>query len=114
MKQKAAVNGYAGAVWTGVTTITLAEAVHSALTQNLTGLYHLVNNDTISKLELLKLFNVIRTNPVEIVPSDAVRENKSLVNTRTDFDFTVLSYAQMVSEMGDWLKKHAELYPHYA
>jgi dTDP-4-dehydrorhamnose reductase len=106
VKQNGTVNGYTGAIWTGVTTITLANAINSALKQNLTGLYHLVNNQTISKFELLKLFNTLRNDSVAIVPFDTVQENKSLVNTRTDFDFTVPSYEEMVREMGEWIGGH--------
>ena len=57
MKQKGPVGGYTGAIWTGVTTYTLAKAMEQALKENLTGLYNLVNNESISKYHLLQLFN---------------------------------------------------------
>jgi dTDP-4-dehydrorhamnose reductase len=113
INQSGTVNGYTKAIWTGVTTITLADAIDAAIRKDLSGLYHLVNNKTISKFELLKLFNTLRCNPIEIVPSDAVVENKSLVNTRTDFNFAVPNYTDMVREMGEWIKAHSELYPQY-
>jgi dTDP-4-dehydrorhamnose reductase len=106
MKQNNTVSGYTDVIWSGVSTITLANAINSALGQNLTGLYHLVNNQTISKFELLKLFNTLRKEPIEIVPSNAAQENKSLVNTRSDFDFAVPSYAEMVQEIGEWMGRH--------
>jgi len=113
MKQKESVNGYANAIWTGVTTIVLANAINVALEQNLTGLYHLVNGEKISKYALLGLFNNLRNEPVTIISSDAVKENKSLVNTRNDFDFTVPAYAEMVADMGKWIKQHSALYSQY-
>jgi dTDP-4-dehydrorhamnose reductase len=113
MKQTEKVGGYTTAVWTGVTTITLANAINEALKQNLTGLYHLVNNEKITKFELLKLFNNLKKEKLQIVSSDAVNEDKSLVNTRKDFDFTVPGYSDMVKEMGIWIKEHKELYPQY-
>ena len=42
MKQKSPVNGYSGAIWTGVTTLTLAKAMEQAIEQDLRGLYNLV------------------------------------------------------------------------
>ncbi len=79
MREKDSVKGYTEAIWTGVTTPLLAEAIDAALAQELTGLYHLVNNETISKYSLLKLFNERRETPVDLIPSNAVKENKSLI-----------------------------------
>ena len=47
MKQKGHISGFTGAIWTGVTTYTLAKAMDQALKENLTGLYNLVNNQSI-------------------------------------------------------------------
>jgi len=113
MKQNGTVNGYTEAIWTGVTTITLAEAINAALEKNLAGLYHLVNGEKISKFSLLELFNALRNEPVTIMPSDVLKENKSLVNSRDDFDFAVPGYAEMVADMGRWIKRHKDLYPQY-
>jgi dTDP-4-dehydrorhamnose reductase len=113
MQQTEKIGGYTTAIWTGVTTITLANAISEALKQNLTGLYHLVNNEKITKFELLKLFNNLRKEKLEILQSTAVNENKSLINTRKDFNFIVPGYEDMVQEMGVWIKEHKELYPQY-
>ncbi|WP_312432899.1 SDR family oxidoreductase [Lacrimispora sp.] len=114
MKQGCTINGYTGAMWTGVTTLTLAKAMEKALQENLSGLYNLVNNTSISKFDLLGLFNkYFRDNELIILPSDKLQVNKQLVRTREDFSFIVPSYEQMVSEMYDWVIAHKELYPHY-
>lgn len=114
MKQDGMINGFTKAIWTGVTTLTLAKAMEQALKENLTGLYNLVNNETISKYELLKLFNkYMRSDEVEILPSDKLSLDKSLINNRTDFSFKVPSYEVMVAEMKEWIDNHKELYPHY-
>jgi dTDP-4-dehydrorhamnose reductase len=114
MKQEGQINGFTKAIWTGVTTLTLAKAMEQALKENLTGLYNLVNNETISKYELLKLFNkYMKDDQVEILPSDNLSLDKSLVNNRRDFSFKVPSYEAMVSEMKEWIDNHKELYPHY-
>jgi dTDP-4-dehydrorhamnose reductase len=114
MKQEGQINGYSKAIWTGVTTLTLAKAMERALSENLTGLYNLVNNDTISKYELLVLFNkYMKDNQIEILPSDSVSLDKSLINNRKDFSFSVPSYETMIVEMKEWIDNHKYLYPHY-
>ena len=114
MKQSGPIGGYTGAIWTGVTTYTLAKAMEQAIKENLKGLYNLVNNESINKYELLKLFNkYFKNNSVEINPNDKLQLDKSLRNTRTDFSFTVPSYEQQIQEMKEWIDAHKELYPHY-
>jgi dTDP-4-dehydrorhamnose reductase len=114
MKQKGSINGYTGALWTGVTTLTLAKAMEKAIESNLSGLYNLVNNESISKFDLLVLFNkYFRNNSLEIRKNDLLKIDKSLSNTRTDFTFVVPPYEQMINEMKDWIDSHSYLYTHY-
>jgi len=114
-KQQGEINGYAKAIWTGITSLTLAKAVEKATDDNLTGLYNLVNNDTISKYEMLKLFNkYFKKNQITINQSDDVILNRSLINSRTNFDFIIPSYEDMIKEMKEWIVNHTELYPHYS
>ena len=114
MKQNALVSGYGAAIWTGVTTLTLARAIEKALEQNLTGLYHLVNNESISKLELLKLFSKYFINGnLTIVDDYKFQLDKSLISTRNDFEFIVPSYEDMIKEMKEWILSHKNLYEHY-
>lgn len=114
MKQKGTLNGFTEAIWTGVTTLTLAKAMERAAAENLTGLYHLVNDQSINKFELLKLFNThFKADTVTILPSDAVNADKTLLNNRKDFSFQVPSYETMIIEMRQWIWTHKDLYPHY-
>lgn len=114
MKQEGQINGFTKAIWTGVTTLTLAKAMEQALKENLTGLYNLVNNETITKYELLTLFNkYMKDDQIEILPSDKLSIDKSLINNRTDFSFKVPSYEVMVVEMKEWIDNHKDLYAHY-
>jgi dTDP-4-dehydrorhamnose reductase len=114
MKQGGQINGFTKAMWTGVTTLTLAKAMDKALEEGITGLYNLVNNESISKYELLKLFNKsMKGNSLTILPSDTFAVDKSLINNRNDFNFIVPSYEQMIIEMKEWIENHKELYPHY-
>lgn len=114
MNESNEVNGFSNAIWTGVTTITLAKAIDIALEKKITGLYHLVNNDTITKYELLNLFNnIIRDDNVKVNKYENRYVNKSLVNTREDFDFSLPTYEEMIFEMKEWILKYKECYPHY-
>lgn len=115
MKQEKSINGFTKAIWTGVTTITLAQAMEKALEQDISGLYNLVNNESISKFNLLGLFNkYFRDEKVEIIPNDDLVLDKSLRNSRSDFDFIVPSYDEQVRQMKAWVDGHASLYPHYS
>lgn len=114
MKQNGVLNGFTKAIWTGVTTLTLAKAMERALETNLTGLYNLVNNESINKFDLLCLFNKhFRNNELTILPSKEFLLDKTLIHHRTDFDFEVPSYEQMIIEMKAWVDSHKELYPLY-
>ena len=114
MKQNGPINGYTGAIWTGVTTLTLAKAMEKAIEQSLCGLYNLVNNESISKYDLLQLFNENFTgNNLIINKEESFKLDKTLLNTRKDFNFEVPSYKQMILEMKEWINEHSNLYTHY-
>lgn len=114
MKQNSTIKGYSKAIWTGVTTLTLARAMEQAIYEDLTGLYHLVNNKCISKFELLNLFNrYFKSNGVYIIKDESICIDKSLINSRSDFLFEVPSYEEMVIDMHEWIVSHKDLYPHY-
>lgn len=113
-KQSGNIYGYSKAMWTGVTTLKLAEAVDEAIKQDLTGLYHLVPKDNISKFELLKIFKeAFNRSDINIQPNDNICLDKTLINTRSDFSFSVPDYKQMITELSEWMKNHKALYQHY-
>lgn len=113
MKQDGEINGFEKSIWTGVTTLTLAKAMHKASYENLTGLYNLVNNEIISKYGLVNLFNKYSKKGLTIHKVDGIIHDKSLYRTRNDFSFDVPSYEQQIKEMFEWINSHKELYPHY-
>ena len=114
MNQTGDVDGYNNVIWSGVTTLQLAKTIEADITVQETGLYHLVNNQTINKHDLLKLFNSIcRSHPVEIRENFSVVNDRSILNTYNEPVFWVPGYEQMVLEMADWIKKHHELYQQY-
>ena len=85
-----------------------------ALKEDLTGLYNLVNNKSISKFDLCSLFNkYFRGGEVVINPNNKLQIDKSLFRKRTDFSFIVPSYEQQIKEMREWVDAHPSLYSHY-
>lgn len=114
MKQDGTINGFNKAIWTGVTTLTLAKAMEQAMEEDLAGLYNFVNNETINKYDLLKLFNsYFKDDKLSININDSVVIDKSLINNRSDFQFEIPTYEQMICELKDWILEHRTLYPHY-
>ena len=114
MQQNGSINGFTKAIWTGVTTLTLAKAMECAIQTDLSGLYNLVNTDSINKYALLCLFNrYFRNDDLTINQSDKLVLDKTLLCKRTDFDFVVPSYEQMIIEMKEWVNNHKEIYPLY-
>jgi len=114
MKQNGSIRGFTKAKWNGVTTIELSRAIDSAIQQNLTGLYHLTPRETIDKYNLILLFkSTFGKSTVEVKPYDGFSADKTLINTRTDFDFSICAYPQQVKEMHSWVMEHKSLYEHY-
>lgn len=115
MKQNGEINGYTGAIWTGQTTLQLAKTMEVAAKERAHGLYNTVPSTNISKYELLKLFNhYLKNDELIINPVEGVIADKTLIRTRFDFDYLIPDYETMVKELAEWMRKHKDLYPHYA
>jgi len=115
MKSSGEINGYTNHIWTGITTIELAKAVEKAIFTELTGLYHLVPKDKISKYELLQLFNdKFHRKDLNINKYESDFIDKSLINSRQDFCYEVQGYFQMIEDMKNWIYAHRDFYKHYS
>lgn len=111
MKQSGTITGYTKAFWGGVTTLELAKAVEAALRQNITGLIHLTNGNKIAKFDLLNVFEaVFKTANKNIIPYEGKIVDKSLKSTRHDFDYSVASYEEMVTDMHTMMQENEERY----
>lgn len=113
MNQKGTTNGYKKVIWSGVTALELAKAVKWAVDYNVKGLYHVTNNKSISKLELLKLFKKYTNKNIEIVPTEDFFLNKSFIDTRKEINYQIPSYDKMINEMVLYIKNNSNLYQHY-
>jgi dTDP-4-dehydrorhamnose reductase len=111
MSQKGKISGYEKVIWTGVTTIEFAKCVETAIKEDLTGLHHCVNNDFISKYDLLNLFKKEFNKDIEIEKVQEPVSKKTLIRTEKSYPFDIPSYKKMIKEMKDWIENHKELYP---
>lgn len=115
MQQKECVKGYKNAMWTGQTTLQLAKTIENAAIQRVYGLYNMVPEEKISKCDMLELFNkYLRRNEIEIIPEESFKIDKSLKRTNYElFSYRIPGYEQQIMELGEWMRKHNSLYPHY-
>ena len=114
MQQHGEVTGYTGAMWTGQTTLQLAKTMEAAAKERAHGLINTVPDTSISKCDLLGLFNkYIRKEKITIIPVDKMAADKSLKRTRWEFSYKIPDYETMVAELADWIRGHKDLYPHY-
>lgn len=114
MQQDGEVSGFTGAMWTGQTTLQLAKTMEAAAKEKAHGLYNTVPDTSISKCDLLGLFNrYLKNNPVNIVPVNKMAADKSLKRTRWDFAYKIPDYEQMIAELAEWMRAHKHLYLHY-
>jgi dTDP-4-dehydrorhamnose reductase len=113
MKQAGSIGGYQKAIWNGITTMELARGIDAAIKCGLSGIYQLVTPRSIDKYHLLLLFKEVFHKRIEITPVDTIVLDKSLINTRSDFDFEVKAYREQIQDMYTWVEQHRQLYGHY-
>jgi dTDP-4-dehydrorhamnose reductase len=112
MSQNHKTEGWTEAIWTGVTTLELSKVIESLVSGRIqeTGLWQLVPAKSITKFELLQLFNqTFRKSELTVAAIPGLGHDRSLVNDRAD-RWAVPSYLKMLSELHDWLSTHQHLY----
>ena len=100
--QKGEVNGFTESIWGGVTTLVLSDVIIKSIKDDLTGLIHVTNGDSISKFNLLNLikekFNL--TN-IKLVSVPGKKSDKSL---KTKFSyFQIPTYEKMILDMKNFI-----------
>ena len=113
MNQEDEISGFTKSIWSGVTTIELAKAVKWSIENNITGLYHVTNNSSITKYELLKLFKKYTKKKIEIKKVDGKDIDKSFIDTRLLLDYEIPTYEKMISDMVDLINDNRSLYFQY-
>jgi dTDP-4-dehydrorhamnose reductase len=106
------VKGFTNALWGGVTTLQLAKSIAEIMQNaNYNGIFHLTNNERISKYDLLVFFNEVFQTNKTIIAEGNYRVDKSI---RSDIKIENLSmvpnYHQMITELKIWMDDHEEVY----
>ena len=112
MNQKGTINGFTKAIWSGVTTLELAKAVKWAIQNNITGLYHITNNTSINKYDLLNLFKKYTKKEIVINDIEGKNIDKSFIDTRKEINYIIPSYDEMVENMINLIRNN-KLYSQY-
>lgn len=113
LQQKGDVKGFANAIWTGLTTLEYAKTIECLLNQKAHGVFQAAPKDSISKYELLRLFEKYFEGGRTIVKVDNDRVDKSLVPYWGEYIVQIKGYEEQIIEMKNWIQKHKELYPAY-
>lgn len=113
LQQKGEVKGFANAIWTGLTTLEYAKTIEHLLGQKAHGIFQAAPKDSISKYELLKLFESHFPGNRTIVKVDNSRVDKSLVPFWGDYVIQTLPYEEQIVDMKHWIENHPDLYPLY-
>ena len=113
MNQQGEISGFTKIIWSGVTTIELAKTVKWSIDNSITGLYHVTNNSSINKCELLKLFQKYTKKDIDIKSVDGKNVDKSFIDTRLLMNYKTLSYDQMISDMVSLIANNRSLYSQY-
>ncbi|MCM3197156.1 dTDP-4-dehydrorhamnose reductase family protein [Priestia megaterium] len=104
LNQTKEIKGYEKVWWNGVTTLELAKSIETMITNNVTGLYHLGAENKISKYELLKLIqDIFEKRDVTIIPDQTIELDRTIKSTRTDFQYIIPSYKEMLISLRNWM-----------
>lgn len=111
LNQEGVVPGYENVIWSGVTSLALADALKHAMLHRTKGLLHLVNNQNISKGNLLELIHqCFPNNNRQVFLTPVPVSNKSLLNSRKDVPYKVPIYNLMLVQLRNWMETYPEKY----
>ncbi|MDQ0194547.1 dTDP-4-dehydrorhamnose reductase family protein [Paenibacillus wynnii] len=106
MSQQGTVTGYCRVLWNGVTTLELAKAVSVLMRSPLSGIVHLSHPKVLSKYELLLLFKEVwGLQEINVVACDTLVQDRTLLSTRRDMDYSVPDYSFMLKELEIWMNE---------
>lgn len=113
LNQMGNVNGFENAIWSGVTTFELAKFIEQVVQDDLHGIYHVTNNQSINKYELLKLFAKHFKKEIRIHKVPGKNVDKSFLDTRKEVEYQVPGYDKMVHDMAMDIAANQADYAHY-
>lgn len=106
--QKGEVNGFANAIWTGLTTIEFAKEIEWLLVNMKHGVFQLVPDYAIGKYDLLLLFEKYYPRSRKIKRINNKRVDKSLVSVCGGLE--VPDFETQIAEMRKWTDAHKSIY----
>lgn len=114
LSQSGQVKGYRRAIYSGLTTLELANRIHWIITEfpELTGVWQ-ISSDAIDKYTLLKELADVYNRRIDIVPFDDFSTDKSLsyAKLQKETGYTPLSWRKMIEELhGHYLVYKDQLY----
>jgi len=113
MLQNGRIKGFTEMIWSGVTTLELSKAIKWAIENEINGIYHITNNQAISKKDLLCLFRLYTEKSIDIISVKGLDLDKSFIDTRKLIDYKIPPYDQMIQEMIVDISQSKSLYKHY-
>lgn len=113
MHQKGTVNGFKSNIWSGITTLELAKFIDWVIDNPIVGLIHLTNNDSISKYNLLHIFNDVYQKDLIIVDEKDYVCNKSFISTNDKMTYMVPKYQEMIEDQKEFMLHHKKFYENY-
>ena len=112
MRQEKEIEGYNKSIWSGVSSIQLGKSIKEFIDQDISGIYNLTSNESISKYELLVLLNHATKKGLNIRETEGVMTNKTLLDNRSLLSSKTPSYEEMILEMVVFIKSSPS-YTHY-
>jgi len=99
------VKGFANSIWTGITTIEYAKEILFLLGKRAHGIYQCVPNTSISKYELLLLFEKYFSRNRNIIKVENEKNDKSLKQEIDNSGLLIPSYEEQIKEMKEWINE---------
>ena len=99
------VKGFANSIWTGLTTIEYAKEALFLIEKKAHGVFQCVPDKSISKYELLVLFEKYFSRNRNIIKVENERNDKSLLQEIGNYGLSIPSYEEQIKEMKEWIIK---------
>lgn len=99
LSQSNEINGFTESIWSGVTTNELAKAIKYSIENDINGLYHITNNQSINKYDLLCMFKKYSKKNIVINAFAGKQIDKSFFDTRKEINYIIPSYDEMIKKM---------------
>ena len=115
LNQNGTINGYVNSIWTGLTTLELSKILVYTIENDLKGLIHLTNGNSISKYELISLIKYhFNLSNIDVKKCNNDYSNKSLISERSDFKYKIPSYDEMIKDLKVYYDENLNKYPNYS